>query len=355
MNKQIIDEAAEWLIEFSTGHPDRVTKRAFDEWLRKSPQHVRVYLELLPTWEDAALPLPWQNAGPDELIAEARQSESVVPWHGTRDSTTPTGIAAATNPQTAGNPSRSRLTRIRRAMAASLVLAAIGGLAFWSPVFNGQIYTTSIGEQRIIKLDDGSTVELNTASRVRVHFSRRQRDIELNTGQALFHVAKDPTRPFIVASADTRIRALGTEFDVYRSESGTTVTVLEGQVAVLNNATRADAVTSEATPLSAGEQITVNAPTAAASTPLPRHTNVVTATAWTQHRLIFDATPLTEVAEEFNRYNTRHLVVEDKNLGSFQVSGSFASTDPSSLLRFLEAQHGLRVRSTATDILISSQ
>jgi transmembrane sensor len=235
------------------------------------------------------------------------------------------------------------------------VLAIIGGFVLWSLAVEGQTYTTGIGEQRIVKLDDGSTVELNTASRVRVHFSKQRRDIDLSKGQALFHVAKDPTRPFIVASNDTLIRAVGTEFDVYRRDSGTTVTVLEGQVTVLNNSVRTDAGTADATPLSAGEQITVNAPITAASRPSPRHANVSTATAWTQHRLICDSTPLTEVAAEFNRYNTHHLIVEDKGLSDFHVSGSFASTDPSSLLRFLEAQQGLSVRETTTDIRITSQ
>lgn len=355
MNKQIIEEAAEWFIEFSTGDPDRATKQAFDAWLRKSPQHVRVYLELLPTWEDAAMPLPGQNANADELIAWARQPETVVPWHGARASMVPTEILPATNWQTVRNPSRSRLPRIRRAWVASAVLAFIGGFVSWSLTFKGQTYTTGIGEQRIIKLDDGSTVELNTASRVRVHFSMLERDIDLSKGQALFHVAKDPTRAFIVASNDTLIRAVGTEFDVYRRESGTTVTVLEGQVTVLNNSARTDAGTADATPLSAGEQLTVKARAIAASPPPRRYTNVSTVTAWTQHRLIFDATPLTEVATEFNRYNTRHLIVEDKGLSDFYVSGSFASTDPSSLLRFLEAQHGLRVHETPADVRISSQ
>jgi transmembrane sensor len=148
---------------------------------------------------------------------------------------------------------------------------------------------------------------------------------------------------------------MGTEFDVYRRDADTTVTVLEGQVAVLNNVTGGEAGEVAAMPLSAGEQITVNAPMVAMSPPLPEPTNVAAATAWTQHRLVFDSTPLAKVAAEFNRYNTRHLIVEDKGLSEFHVSGSFASTDPSSLLRFLKAQPGLIVRETTADIRISSQ
>ena len=354
MNKQIIEEAAEWFVEFSTGEPDRAAKQAFNAWLRQSPQHVRAYLELLPTWEDASLPQPGHNAGPLELIEWARQSENVVPWHSARDS--PALLeSAATNRQTARHSLRSRLPRIRRTMAACVALAVIGGFVFGSLAVQGETYTTAIGEQRIVKLEDGSTVELNTASRVRVHFSRHQRDIDLIKGQALFHVAKDPLRPFLVASNDTLIRAVGTEFDVYQRASATTVTVLEGRVTVHSNFARSDAGTADSAPLSAGEQITVNVPSAVPSLPSPQRANVAVATAWTQHRLVFDSTPLTEVAAEFNRYNTRHLIVDARGLAHFHISGSFASTDPSSLLRFLEAQHGLSVHETPSDIRISTQ
>lgn len=354
MNKQIIEEAAEWFVEFSTGDADRTAKQAFDEWLRKSPEHVRVYLELLPLWEDAALPSPGERASADELIAWARKSENIVPWSGTREAEELGEISGGTS-RNAGRP-RGSGPLLNRALAASVALAVVvGGSVFWS-LAGGETYATGIGEQRVIKLDDGSTVELNTGSRIRVHFSEHRRDLDLVAGQAMFHVAKDPRRPFIVASNDTRIRAVGTEFDVYRRESDTTVTVLEGQVAVLDSTAGGDRGDLAATPLSAGEQITVEMRMAAAtSPPLPKRTNVAAATAWTQHRLVFDSTPLTMVAEEFNRYNTRHVIVEGKGLSEFHISGSFASTDPSSLLRFLETQPGLIVHETAADIRISSR
>ncbi len=214
MNKQIIEEAAEWFVEFSTGDADRSTKQAFDEWLRKSPEHVRVYLELLPLWEDAALPVPGEHASADELIAWARKPEKIVPWSGTRDSKELGEISNGTNRNAERPRSGSRPWPRHSALAAFFVLAVVvGGFVLWS-LTRGETYATGIGEQRIVKLDDGSTVELNTGSRVHVHFSEHQRDLDLLAGQALFHVAKDPTRPFIVASNDARIRAVGTEFDV---------------------------------------------------------------------------------------------------------------------------------------------
>jgi transmembrane sensor len=179
--------------------------------------------------------------------------------------------------------------------------------------------------------------------------------VELTYGQALFHVAKDATRPFVVASSKTRIRAVGTEFDVYRRSSGTTVTVLEGRVAVLSDERGGDSGAPLATPVSAGEQITIDTPIVVSGISAPKRTNVDAAIAWTHHRLVFDATPLPEVAAEFNRYNTRHLIVEEGGLRDFNISGSFASTDPTSLVRFLEAQRGLSVRDTKDGIYISQQ
>jgi len=89
-----------------------------------------------------------------------------------------------------------------------------------------------VGEQRSIALADGSIIDLNARSRIRVRLSKDERDVELLQGQALFHVAKDNSRPFVVRSDTTVVRAVGTEFDVYRKKNGTVITVLEGRVVV---------------------------------------------------------------------------------------------------------------------------
>jgi transmembrane sensor len=102
--------------------------------------------------------------------------------------------------------------------------------------------------------------------------------------------------------------------------------------------------------LAAGEQVTVTpAATAAAS---PKRANVAAATAWTRRSLVFDSSPLTEVAQEFNRYNTRPLVI-DTQLAEFHVSGVFSSVEPSLLLRFLRGQPELSVEETDREVRIS--
>ncbi len=187
--------------------------------------------------------------------------------------------------------------------------------------------------QRSITLADGSVVNLNARSRIKVHLSKTERNVELVQGQALFQVAHDPGRPFVVRSGSASVRVVGTLFDVYRKKNGTTVTVIEGRVAVRRPCPRegsggasslsvaeekgrhaatlgdpsasTENVGEEGTPrvkvlLSAGEQLTV----ARDAVEQPTHADIAAATSWTQRRLIFDSAPLSEVVDEFNRYNT---------------------------------------------------
>jgi transmembrane sensor len=247
-----------------------------------------------------------------------------------------------------------------------------GATWYWYETNLGNLYTTGIGEQHRITLPDGSIVELNAQSQVRVRYAEHLRDVDLISGEALFHVTHNPARPFTVHTDRTNIRAIGTQFDVYRKATGTIVTVLEGTVAV-EDGTRPDNGSGVAPPTSepdAGERSSSSSMRASA---IPRslltagdqaiisgqaavkqaEPNVQAATAWTQGHLVFHATPLEEVASEFNRYNPRQLVIRDPELASFKVTGIFSSTDPSSLILFLEARPGIVVTETDHDILVS--
>jgi transmembrane sensor len=334
LNAQILEEAAEWLIEFSAGGVDAGARQRFDSWLRTSPEHVRAYLELLPIWEEGALPPPHPDAGPDALIALARSTDNIVPLPAKAGETSQPAASSA-----------ARLPRRRTAIAASAVLACVaGGTLAWLMLVHNPPYTTQVGEQRSIALPDGSMIELNARSSVRVRFTSNERTVDLLEGQALFHVAKDNVRPFIVASDGTRVRAVGTEFDVYRKKTSTTVTVLEGRVTVARAAAEGippptGQLSSSSILLSSGEQVTVTA----SATPRPTRANLAAATAWTQRRLVFDASTLADVVEEFNRYNAHRLVIRDAPLESFPISATFSSTDPASLVRFLQAQPGISV------------
>lgn len=348
LNAQIVEEAAEWLVEFSCGNADLETRRHFDAWLRASPQHIRAYLELLPTWEAGAAARGDGAPSAESLIALARESSNVVPLTAEP--------VAATAP--AALPDRRQGFAGYRAAAAiaaailGLLAAATGMRHEWSRY---PTYATAAGEQRSIVLPDGSTVELDSLARISVRYSAHERDVDLITGQALFEDTENAQRPFVVFSGSVRVRAIGTQFNVSRDTDSTTVTVVKGRVAVLRR-DGSPALMPQPVPqapslllLSAGEQATV---TANAMT-MPRHVDITLATAWLQRHLLFNSTPLPQVVRQFNRYNTRKLVVDDAGLNDFLVSGVFTSTNPDSLLRFLRAQPGMHVQDEGDKVLIS--
>jgi transmembrane sensor len=354
MNAQIREEAAEWLIEFRTDEADASTRERFVTWLRTSPEHVRAYLELVALWEDASHYDPARTLDVDALIAPARAATNVVALE----------TAPLVDRTPADPPKASPYSSLRNALRYRLAAAAmVGGLAAtigaWFALHHDRSYATEVGEQRSIRLEDGSNVELNALSRIRVRFSDHERAVDLLAGQVLFRVAKNKDRPFVVVSGDTRVRAVGTQFDVNRKRSGTIVTVLEGRVAIVP---QQGTTPGSAAPLTApapmeigaGEQVTV---TARSVRPAQR-ANVVMATAWTQQQLIFESTPLPDVAEEFNRFNTRRLVIEGAELDDFHVSGTFSTVDPASLqrfLRFLREQPGIEVLESGDQIVVTKK
>jgi transmembrane sensor len=325
---QIVEEAAEWFVEMDRDDVDRPTRQRFDEWLRRSPEHVRAFLELLQIWEQGAQRRSSRHIDAESLIAEVLGAQSnVVPLHAR--SGLPSHVEQKKRPK----------FYLWASVAASVLLVALLGTWFY---IERNTYSTGVGEQRSVALADGSVVQLNTRSRIRIRYRKHERGIELLEGQALFNVANDQDRPFVVAGGNASIRAVGTQFDVYRKQAATTVTVVEGRVTIIPETKRNNSS------LAAGEQATITQSSVESS----GTTDVAAAIAWTQRRLMFQKTTLAEVVHEFNRYNERPLRIADPRLQEFLISGTFSSTDPSSLLRFLRDQPGMRVIESRDEIRI---
>jgi transmembrane sensor len=327
-NSAIVAEASSWFIEFRAGDVTGEARTTFIDWLRRSPEHIQAYLEVSRVWAE----LPTSDAAGrfdvPALIEEARRSADVVTL-APADAPLPPLFAASVPPNWWQGRRRAMLA------TAALVLVAAFSLRFFGFAPEPDSYSTGIGEQRTILLADGSTVELNSLSKVEVSLGEHQRDINLLEGQALFQVAKDKARPFVVHAGDAQVRAVGTQFDVYRKQNGTVVTVVEGRVETSDGS----AAPGGTILLSAGEQLTV-VPHSAAR---PMRTDTAIATAWVQKHLVFDETPLADVAEQFNRYSRRPLVIDDRTLQQVKISGVYSSTDPASLINFLRSQPGMLV------------
>ena len=338
LNPQVRAEATEWLLRFSEQEADAAAREEFNAWLRASPEHVRAYLRICAFWQEADR-IESEPRDLGALIELARGEKNVFslglrPGLGEAGAA-PAGVAVL-SPATAMSARRRPLL----ALAASLLLA-FGIGAFWYSHHVGSHYSTGTGEQRTVNLPDGSSVVINALSSVKVAYTDTERAIELREGQALFRVARNPARPFIVRSGDASIRAVGTTFDVYRKRSGTVVTVVEGKVAVREKASEALLV--------AGEQLTI---THEAIAP-PKPARLAEATAWTAGLLVFDGAPLSEVVSEFNRQNSRPLVLSDAELAALRISGTFPASGSERIVRFLEERFDVVVHESDDEIRIS--
>lgn len=208
-----------------------------------------------------------------------------------------------------------------------------------------EAYQTEIGEQSTITLTDGSKVTLNTDSRIEVNLASQRRGVTLIRGQALFAVAKDANRPFVVVAGNERIVALGTSFDVrLKEDKSVQVTLIEGKVVVNkvpSTAPQAVEIPSEREPvtLAPGQQLTIRG----AKETLARKADLVAATGWTEGRLVFRQKPLEEVVNELNRYSTQKLkLANDPALRAMKVNGVFNTGRTSSFVNALEIMHPLK-------------
>jgi transmembrane sensor len=335
----VVAEASEWFIDFRAGDVDGEARLRFIEWLRRSPEHIQAYLEVSGVWSELPSSDPEGRFDIASLIARARNEPDVIPLSQV--------VPRLAPPPPAAEPRALRKLSRRPVLAAAalLLLTSVTALFLWINSDTARSYSTGIGEQRTIQLPDGSTVELNARSRVKVRLTERRRDVALIEGQALFSVAKDKQRPFVVRAGDAQVRAVGTEFDVYKKQAETVVTVVEGRVETYSGADGADAA---AIMVSAGEQLTVLPHTVTK----PTRADTAAATAWVQKRLIFEETPLNEVAEEFNRYNRRPLAIDGAELQTLKISGVYSSTDPASLINFLRSQNSINVIETENQVRV---
>lgn len=217
----------------------------------------------------------------------------------------------------------------RASMAALATVAVLGVWMAWGhwqqqPTFT-QVYATTKGQHLDVSLPDatprGSTLQLDTSTRVEARLFRHQREVHLQDGQALFAVKADASRPFHVLAGPLRITVVGTRFAVRHTASGleagrTVVSVEEGRVRVA----RADAPAgAPAIELGAGQKVTADASGHLGRVDTIARTDVA---AWREGRISFDQAPLADVVAEFERYGDTGLVIHDPAVARMPVGGS---------------------------------
>jgi transmembrane sensor len=218
-------------------------------------------------------------------------------------------------------------------------------------------FRTSQGERHEMTLADGSLVRMAPESDVVVRYRPHERLITLKRGEAQFNVAKNPNRPFIVQAALTRVRAVGTVFNVGFGAQGVSVAVVEGRVAVSQRTTGGGAplVTGSERPLlslEASEEVSITP--AGVASPV-RRVSGQGEVAWASDRLTFENETVAEVVRRFNARNSLNVEIADPELAERRISGVFDANDPQSFVAFIEAAASVSARrDDANHVILSS-
>jgi transmembrane sensor len=234
--------------------------------------------------------------------------------------------------------------RLLLAGVTAVPIAAAGAAALWA-LDRGKIHETLPGERLAFMLADGTQVELNTASRIRVSIDEHSRRIELDRGEALFAVHRDPDRPFVVESGAQTVRALGTSFSTRRAEGTLRVLLIEGEVEVTNRGAQS-------------ARLAQPGAVALARTGRPveqSQADLEVATAWTRGKLIFRQTPLATAVAEVNRYAGRQIELGSPALGRHRVDGVFETGDVESFVAAVAAILELQPRTQGNHIILEPQ
>ena len=338
-------EAAAWIVRLHGPNRTPSLEAALREWLAADAENRLQFQRVTEVWDDAR------------------------------------GIPVGGITRVASYPSRGTLKFSWRLAAVVLVTCGIAALSVYR-IWFANVYRTALGEQRIVRLEDGSRVSLNSDSRLELEFTDLRRHVTLTHGEAYFEVTHNPNRPFVVTAGEHDITDFGTSFQVRYDQAGTAVTLVEGKVTVSNAAMSVTARPESQGPSSSGEQERSSDSTAARSAdgsdgagslqivtlaPGERlvlagnappkldspHIDVVTA--WRRGEVVLDRTLLDDAIAEMNRYEDEKLVIDSPNIGRLPISGIYHVGDSMGFAQTIARLYGLQIKQENKQIRITGK
>jgi transmembrane sensor len=329
--------AAEWLTRLQEPALSLADTMDWQRWMAADVRHADAFRRLEELWHrvaEVSIPLPSATDGTDSY-----------------DASVPVGDYIARSRR--AHLLRRLSARRALAVAASLLFVAVGltvvsGLgtihALGSP--RATVIETAVGQNRTVRLADGSSVTLGGHSRIDVFLRPALRQVTLSRGEALFNVAKDPSRPFQVRVGMATVTAVGTEFNVRRGDERVVVSVLEGRVLVQPVESLAwfpwvpiSMSVDKGAAVNAGHSTVVDHGGIRTTRALPNEAGVI---GWQHGKLAFEAAPLHDVVEDVNRYSKTPITIADEQTGDLLITGTVTNNNVTGWVASLVTTLGIR-------------
>ena len=328
-SSSVESEALAWVAQLDGDNVTEKDLAAFREWVNRSPAHAREIRALNSFWEELNVLTDMVEpiAEADSVARQLRRREYFKAW-------------------------RKRLAFPVAALA-SITVIAVSSINYQNAndtniiqtaeVQLPTIYRTNIGEHQEHVLSDGSKITLNTSSRVEVDFREDQRRVRLLEGEALFDVAHDTSRPFLVFAGDGIVRAVGTAFVVHLSGNEFDVIVSEGAVELSSVLPSPVIKPNDPAPQKIASLGIVKAGHKAkyeksgASIATLSEVEMSAKMSWQNGLITFNGETLEEVIREVSRYTELRIEINNEDLKRLQVGGVFKSGDTESVFANLKA------------------
>ncbi|HEV7123021.1 MAG TPA: FecR domain-containing protein [Rhodanobacter sp.] len=352
-SKEIEQIAATWLARRDSGRWSPQDQARLDAWLEEATAHRVAFIRLDAVWQQS-----------DRLkILRAGRPAGAVPATGTWSpmrsrfaGETRRRRATAWAPRTASAQKREAPIghpppwwRYPAALAVAVVIVALAVGWRQYAVVERASFQTAVGELREVPLADGSSAMLSSDSCIAVAFSRGERHVDLQRGEAFFTVAKNPSRPFVVNADGRRVIAVGTRFAVRRDQADLRVVVTEGVVR-LEPGDHAGRGRQPTTLLPAGSVAL------ASDAGVVVHADSVqqaeTYLDWRNGFVSFHDTPLVAAVAEFNRYNVQKIVIADTAAGRLRIGGNFRWSNTDAFVRLLEQGFPIRAERRGDTVVL---
>ena len=326
---EVKEQAALWLVRLDQGSLSPKDINALTEWMARSDVHTQYLLRLAKDWESMSVMQELSDIFPlDTDFAKSRYFFRK-----------PVGI------------SRRGLAQV----ASLLVISCIVVASVWLTKMDDNLYITEIGQRSQWLLPDGTSMDVNTNSRVETDFDGDLRIVRLIYGEASFDVVKNPRRPFIVYAGNGLVQAVGTEFSVRFTSDSVDVVVSEGTVKVFSEAEEAvnkaevKGTVVSGQPKSVLKEVLATAGQSVSYTDVidilsfDDETDLERKLSWRKNALIFSGEPLSSAVLEIERYTTKQLVITDKSIENLPVGGHFKTDDIDALLESIALTFNLHV------------
>ncbi|GIK49888.1 MAG: histidine kinase [Alphaproteobacteria bacterium] len=327
-------EASEWLVLLDSPAVPQHEIERFQAWLGASEENKRAWASVSQTWDKLG---PILASLPPEAIA-------------------PRAARAADNDNVDPGARAQKLARLAAPIG---IVAAVAAVVLFAPLAPNTApplphtvsYATQARDARTLSLEDGSTIELSPLAEARVAFSERERRVELDRGTAMFDVAADADRPFIVATPFGEVRVVGTAFAVRVGEESATTSVVRGVVegAPARGATLWARMTSSPASVTARADEEIRLARGEAQLLELDAAEVERRLAWREGKVAADNVSLREAAEEVTRFSGVTFEFADQRLARERVTLFIDGSDVGEFLTLLETNLGVRAERVAVD------